>query len=89
MRNNMKVECYGAEFEIPDLLIEKFIKDFDGLPGSGKYQEVSMLRDSVGAVLELVSQDPEMLHEPEYLSDFIQAMAIKKALETHGIFYDA
>lgn len=85
----MKVECYDEEYEIPDLLIEKFIKDFEGLPGSGKYQEVNMLRDSVGAVLDLVSQDPDMLQEPEYLSDFIQALAVKKALETHGIYYDA
>ena len=85
----MKVECYHEEFDIPDLLIEKFIKDFEGLPGKGKNQEVNMLRDSVENVLELIAQDPDMLHEPEYLSDFIQALAIKKALETHGIFYDA
>lgn len=85
----MRVKCYGAEFEIPDLLIEKFIKDFDGLPGSGKHLEVNMLRDSVGEVLDLVAQDPDMLHEPEYLRDFIQALAIKKALEKHGIYYDA
>lgn len=85
----MKVECYDEEFDIPDLLIEKFIKDFEGLPGKGKNQEVNMLRDSVENVLELIAQDPDMLHEPEYLSDFIQALAIKKALEKHGIFYDA
>lgn len=85
----MRVKCYGAEFEIPDLLIEKFIKDFDGLPGSGKHLEVNMLRDSVGEVLDLAAQDPDILHEPEYLSDFIQALAMKEALEKHGIYYDA
>lgn len=85
----MKVECYGAEFEIPDLLIDKFIKDFEGLPGKGKYEEINSLRDSVESVFDLVSQDPEMLHEPEYLRDFIQALAIKQALQKHGIYYDA
>lgn len=85
----MKVKFYNAEFEIPDLMIEKFVKDFDVLPGSGKHEEVTMLRDSVSHVLDLVAQDPEMLYEPEYLSDFIQAMAMKKAMERHGIFYDA
>jgi hypothetical protein len=85
----MRVKCYGAEFEIPDLLVEKFIKDFEGLPGSGKNLEVNMLRDSVGEVLDLVAQDPDMLHEPEYLSDFIQALAMKEAMQKHGIYYDA
>ncbi len=85
----MKIKFYGAEFDIPDLMIDKFIKDFDGLPGRGFRQEVNMLRDSIGNIFDVVAEDPEILHEPEYLSDFIQAMAMKKAMERHGIFYDA
>jgi hypothetical protein len=85
----MKVKFYGAEFDIPDLMIDKFIKDFDGLSGRGLRQEVNMLRDSIGNIFDVVAEDPEILHEPEYLSDFIQAMAMKKAMERHGIFYDA
>jgi hypothetical protein len=85
----MKVTCFDSEFEIPDILIDKFIKDFDGLPGSGKHEEVVTLRESIESVVETVAEDPEILHEPDYLSDFIQALAMKKALETHGIFYDA
>jgi hypothetical protein len=85
----MKVICYNSEFDIPDLLIEKFIKDFDGLPGSGKHEEISMLRDSIENVVETVAEDPDILYEPDFLSDFIQALAMKKALEKHGIFYDA
>lgn len=85
----MRVECYGAEVEIPDLLIEKFVKDFDGLPSKGKHQEINLLRDSVSSVFNLIARDPEMLEEPEYLTDFIRAVAMKKALEKHGIFYDA
>ena len=85
----MKVICYNSEFDIPDLLIEKFIKDFDGLPGSGKHEEISMLRDSIENVVETVAEDPDSLYEPDFLSDFIQALAMKKALEKHGIFYDA
>ncbi len=85
----MKVKFYGAEFDIPDLMIDKFIKDFDGLPGRGFRQEVNMLRDSIGNIFDVVAEDPEILHKPEYLSDFIQAMAMKKAMERHGIFYDA
>lgn len=85
----MKVKFYSAEFDIPELMIDKFIKDFDTLAGSGKREEIGILRDSIGSIFEVIEQDPEILHEPEYLSDFIQAMAMKKAMETHGIFYDA
>lgn len=83
------MEFYDAEFDVPDLLIDKFMKDFEGLPGSGRNQEINMLRDSIDSVLDIVVQDPEILHEQEYLSDFIRALAMKKALEKHGIFYDA
>jgi hypothetical protein len=85
----MKVKFYSAEFDIPELMIDKFIKDFDTLAGSGKREEIGILRNSIGSIFEVVAEDPEILHEPEYLSDFIQAMAMKKAMETHGIFYDA
>lgn len=85
----MKIEFYKAEFDVPDLLIDKYVKDFNGLPGSGLYQEVNMLRDSIDTILDVVVHDPEILHEEDYLSDFIRALAMKTALEKHGIFYDA
>lgn len=85
----MKVKFYKDYFDVPDLLVEKFIKEYDGLPGSGKHEEINMLRDSIGSVCETIAGDPELLREPEFLSDFVQALAMKKALETHGIFYDA
>jgi hypothetical protein len=85
----MEIEFYKAKFNVPDLMIQKFVKDFEGLPGSGRNVEVNILRDSIDSVLDLVTHDPEILHEPEYLDDFIRALAMKKAMETHGIFYDA
>jgi hypothetical protein len=85
----MKVIINDEEYEVPDLLIEKFTKEFEGLPGKGYHQEVGLLRDSVMTVLEVGLEDPELLDEPEYLYDFTKALAMKKALEKHGIFYDA
>jgi hypothetical protein len=85
----MKIEFYKAEFDVPDLLIDKFVKDFDGLAGNGRNLEVNMLRDSIDSVLDIVTHDPEILHEEDYHSDFIRALAMKTALERHGIFYDA
>lgn len=85
----MKIECYGEEFEIPDLLIDKFVKDFNSLPGSGYREGICQIRESIGDILDIVSEDPEMLYEPEYLSDFFRALAMKQAMDNLGILYDS
>jgi hypothetical protein len=85
----MMVQCYDSEIEVPDALVEKFIKDFDCLPGSGQYESIAQLRGSIFEVLDIIAEEPEMLREPEYLADFIRAVAMRKALEKHGILYDA
>lgn len=85
----MIVQYYDAEFDIPDVLIDKYVKDFDGLPGNGQYESKMQLRDSISDILDIVAEEPELLHNKEYLSDFVSALAMKKALERHGILYDA
>ena len=85
----MMVEHSGSEFEIPDLLIDKFLKDFDSLPGSGYREGICQIRDSIDEVLEIVEEEPDILEEPEYLLDFIRALAMKQALGKLGILYDS
>lgn len=85
----MLVKCYDSEFEVPDLLIEKFFKDFDCLPGSGRHQDVNDLRGSTDEIVGIIAEEPDLLHEPEYMCDFLRALAIRKALEKHGLLYDA
>jgi hypothetical protein len=85
----MMVECYGSEFEVPDLLIDKFLKDFDTLPGSGYREGICQLRESIDEILDIVAEEPEVIEEPEYLSDFIKALAMKQAMGELGILYDA
>lgn len=83
------VACYGSEFDIPDLLIDKFIKDFEGLPGSGQRDSIMQLRMSIDDVLDYVAEEPEMLHEKEILSDFLKALAMQQAMGELGILHDA
>jgi hypothetical protein len=85
----MIVDCLGNEIEVPDYLIDKYIKDFDGLPGSGNRNAVLQLRDSMYEVIDYISEDPEALEEYEYKTDFINAMAVHQALQFHGILHDA
>ena len=85
----MNVECYGAEIEVPDLLIEKYIKDFDGLAGKNVRESVLDLRDSVTEVLDYIAEDPQALNEREILHDFINALAMKQALTKHGLYLDS
>ena len=85
----MIVQYYESEFDIPDVLIDKFAKDFECLPGSGQYESIRQLRESVYDILDIVAEEPELIEEKEYLLDFIQALAMKEALAKHGILYDA
>lgn len=85
----MQVSCYGEDIEIPDLLIDKYTKDFECLPGKGLYNEINQLRNTISEIVELVAEDPKILSERKYMTDFVRALAMKKALEKHGIFYDA
>ena len=85
----MRIQCYGTEFDIPDLLVNKFVKDFNSLPVSGYREGICQIRESIGEILDVVAEDPEMLHEPEYLSDFLRALAMKQAMDNLGILYDS
>jgi hypothetical protein len=85
----MIVKYYESEFDIPDILINKFAKDFECLPGSGQYDSIRQLRESVYDILDLVAEEPELLEEKDYLTDFVQALAMKQALANNGILYDA
>lgn len=85
----MFVKYYNSEFDIPDLLIDKYAKDFDGLPG-GKHREgIQQIRSSIEEILDLIAQEPELLHEKEFATDFVSALAMQQALSKLGILYDA
>jgi hypothetical protein len=85
----MLVKYCESEFEIPDILIDKFIKDFDALPGSAHRDGVHQIRESIGEVLEYAIEEPDLLEEPEYLVDFLRALAMRQAMDKLGILYDA
>jgi hypothetical protein len=85
----MKIECLGKTFEIPEHLIKSYTKDFETLPGSGQRAEVLYLRNSIYEIFDYLAEDPEVIEDPEYRSDFIKAWAVYKALETHGLLHDS
>jgi hypothetical protein len=85
----MLVECYGSQFDIPEILIDKFIKDFECLPGSGNRESVMQLRMSIDDILDIVAEEPEILEEKEYMSDFVKALAMQEAMAELGILHDS
>lgn len=85
----MQVAYYGSEFEIPDVLVDKYTKDFETLPGSGARDSVMQLRTSIDDVLDYIAEEPEMLHEFDIRADFVKALAMQQAMEKLGILYDA
>lgn len=85
----MNVKYFDTEFEIPDILIDKYSKDFDGMAGKSLRDEILDLRDSANSVLEYISEEPEALEDDEILCEFINAMAVRQALQNNGLLFDA
>jgi hypothetical protein len=85
----MIVQFYDSKVEVPDLLISRFTKDFECLPGSGDYESILQLRTAIYEVLDVVAEEPELLEETEYMLDFVKALAMQQALAKNGILYDA
>lgn len=85
----MQVACYGSEFEVPDLLIDKYIKDFDGLPGSGQRESIMELRMAIDDILDYIAEEPEMLEEVDIRADFVKALAMQEAMQELGILLDS
>ena len=85
----MQVTCYGKEFDIPDVLIDKYVKDFDCLPGGKNREGVLQIREGIEYILQVVANDPEALSEWELKRDFIKALAMKQALGELGILLDS
>jgi hypothetical protein len=85
----MQVACYGSEFEVPDLLIDKYIKDFDGLPGSGQRESVMEIRMAIDDILDYIAEEPDMLNEFSIRTDFVKALAMQEAMGKLGILHDA
>jgi hypothetical protein len=86
--NNMLVKCNERVYSIPDSLIAKYTKEFEPLTNSGLRDDINLLRDSVYQILLMVSMDPTMLEEKEYLNDFINALAIKQGLKNNKVLHD-
>lgn len=83
------IKVNDVELEVPDLLINKFKHDFEGLPGGRNYDAVCTIRDLIEQVIDMVYDDPSIIDEPEYQDDFVRAMAMQEALKQHGIYFDA
>lgn len=85
----MEVSCFDSTFEVPDLMVEKYFKDFDGLPGGKSYESVLQLREVIYDTIDAVAEEPEILEDHDNMVDFIRTLAMKQALENHGLLYDA
>jgi len=75
--------------DVPDLLIKKFTKDFNVLPGGHNYNEVLILRETIYEIMELVNIDPTMLDDLVYKKEVINALAMRQAMKNNGVLYDA
>lgn len=85
----MIVNFFNIATEIPDAVVNKYVKEFNGLAGSRHRDVIIDLRDYIWEILEFVYDNPDELYDKECAKDFVKAMAMKEALVKHGIWFDA
>ena len=85
----MIAKLHGAEFHIPDELVDDYAVQFHPLKKWDNRDNLVVLREDILDIFDVVMQDPEALYEPEFLEEFVQTLAMRQALQKIGILYDA
>ena len=85
----MLARLNGAEFHIPDELVDEYVIQFIPLKKFEHRDNLNVLREDILDIFDVVMQDPEALYEPEFLEEFVNTLAMRQALQNIGILYDA
>lgn len=85
----MNVTFYGATIDVPDHLIHQYTADFKVLKGGRQRDTLIRLRDSILSIIEVVVETPAILNELQNYARFLNALAMRKALELQGLLHDA
>lgn len=80
---------HGAEFYIPDELVDYYVADFLPLKKQEYRDRLMNLREEILDVFDVVMEDPEALYDPEFLEDFVQTLAMRHALQQMSLLHDA
>ena len=85
----MIAELNGAQFHIPDELVDEYANQFRPLKKWDNRGNLNILREDILDIFDVVMEDPEALYDPEFLEEFVQTLAMKQALQNLNILYDA
>ena len=85
----MIAKLHGAEFHIPDELVDDYAVQFHPLKKWDNRDNLVVLREDILDIFDVVMQDPEALYDPEFLGEFIETLAMRHALQKIGILHDA
>ena len=80
---------HGAEFHIPDELVDFYMVDFLPLKKQEYRDRLMNLREEILDVFDIVLADPEALYDPEFLQDFVVTLAMRHALYKMSLLHDA
>ena len=80
---------HGAEFHIPDELVDHYMVDFLPLKKQEYRDRLINLREEILDVFDVAIEDPEALYDPEFLQDFVETLAMRHALQKMCILHDA
>jgi len=85
----MIVEYYNETFNVPDNIIDEYVKGYTELKNIELKEELDILRNCVYQLLILVEKAPRILNKESIRDDFLNTLAMKEALFRLNLLHDA
>jgi|GEM_PF-2724110 hypothetical protein len=83
----MIVVYFDTEFNIPDPLIANMTELFKR--NEEMKADMEVLREMVYHILQLAELDPRILNRQDRYDEFVNALAIKEALQANNLLFNA
>lgn len=89
MRYQVLIDDGDSVFHIPDEMIRKYVVEFNQYKQERDRSSIVNLRDSTFLLVEAARANPETLEDAAVVNSVIKAHAMRQALKTLGVLYDA
>lgn len=89
MRYQVLIDDGDSVFQIPDEMIRKYVIEFNQYKQERDRSSIVNLRDSTFLLVEAARANPETLEDAAVVNSVIKAHAMRQALKTLGVLYDA
>lgn len=85
----MIVMIGNCKLHIPEAIIDNHAAEFEPLRKWDNRDSLVRMRENIYEIMFSLMEDPSLIHEPEFMDDLANAIAMRQALEKIRLLHDA